>query len=669
MMMLMYGPRTGRLVKTFLLFIPLVAISLLSQGQAGIDTVLNRYRSYLYETSQPLAAHVDTWVGTLAPNGRWPDINYADEHRADWQLWNHLKRLDSLSVAWSNPRSPFYHQARVYRAINLALGDWLGHRYHNPNWWHNQIGVPEAMRDIIILLRDTLTASQLKGALAVMAQLHVHGTGANLIWSADLGFHYGALRGDTAMMDKCMGLIVHEIDTGKGEGIQPDYSFHQHGPRLQMYQYGKAFLFATARLGWEVRGTRWAFPSQKIGILAGFVLKGWQWMARGVNTVPGTMDRSATRQGELRAADMRLLLPFLTQLDPAHAAAYHLIARHQDGEGALEGFRYYPYSDFTAYQTKDFSFFLKTISSRTLPTEVGLNSENLKGWLLNSGDGYLIGNGKEYYDLMPVWDWTKLPGITFFDGARKAVRKAFAGSVSDGAAGLSAMDYGLQDKDGAMSLAAHKIWACYGGTVVCLIAGLKILPEGMPIYTALDQCRLQGKVMADGVPVGHGDHMLHDVRWIWHHGFAYIPLHAATVDLRVGRVQGRWSSINAAQPDTLIADSIFMPVLQDTAEAGGYVLVRCEKPRKARRLLRHPGWKVLRNDDTCQAVRFTDGTLMAAFFSTGRLETAGGKWISAGRPCLLLFPGGEKGPKDTVVCVRPPSRGEDASADHKRRQT
>jgi chondroitin AC lyase len=450
---------------------------------------------------------------------------------------------------------------------------------------------------------------------------------------------------------------VHEIDTGKGEGIQPDYSFHQHGPRLQMYQYGKAFLFATARLGWEARGTRWAFPSGKIGILARFVLKGWQWMARGVNTVPGTMDRSATRQGELRAADMRRLLPFLIQLDPAHAAAYRLIARHQDGEGSLEGFRYYPYSDFTAYQAKDFSFFLKTISDRTLPTEVGLNSENLKGWLLNSGDAYLIANGDEYYDLMPVWDWTKLPGITSFDGAHKAVRKPFAGSVSDGAAGLSAMDCGLQDKDGAKSVRAHKIWACHGNTIVCLIAGMKTPPAGMPVYTALDQCRLQGKVVAGGVPVVAGDHVLHDVRWIWHHGFAYMPLHAATVDLTVGRVQGRWSSINAAQPDTLITDSIFMPVLRDTAEAGGYVLVRCESPRKARRLLRHPGWKVLRNDDSCQAIRFTDGTLMAAFFSAGRLETGGGKWIVADRPCLLLLHGGKKGTKGTVYASDPLHQG------------
>jgi chondroitin AC lyase len=240
-----------------------------------------------------------------------------------------------------------------------------------------------------------------------------------------------------------------------------------------MYQYGKAFLFADVRLGWEARGTRWALPAGKIRILRNFVLQGWQWMARGINTVPGTMDRSASREGELRSPDMRSLLPFLRDLDPAEAKAYRALALRQQGVGSLDGFRYYPYSDFTAYQTPRFSFFLKTISARTLPTEVGLNSENLKGHLLNSGDAYLIRNGKEYFNLMPVWDWQRLPGITAFQGAARSGRKDFAGGVSDGKSGLTAMDYLMRGRGTKDSVSAHKIWACHSGQVVCLIAGLK----------------------------------------------------------------------------------------------------------------------------------------------------------------------------------------------------
>jgi chondroitin AC lyase len=521
-----------------LFLILLLAAAKPSMGQGQVDTILNRYCRYLYQTEHPRSTDIDHWVRTISSEGRWPDINYTDEHRANWQLWTHLKRLDQLSVAWRNPASSFYHDGKAWKAINLALDDWLRHRYQNPNWWHNQIGVPQCMRDIIILLRDTLSAKQLKGALAVMAQLHVQksGAGANLIWSADLGFHYGALTGDEALMDSCRKLIVEEIHISTGEGIQPDYSFHQHGSRLQMYQYGKAFLFSNIRLAWELHGTRWAYPPSRIRILRNFLLKGWQWMARGVNTVPGTMDRSASRVGELRSPDIRFLIPFLCELDPRDASKFRTLADHQNGKEALSGFRYYPYSDFTAYQRKSFSFFLKTISTRTLPTEVGLNAENLKGRLLNSGDGYLIGDGKEYYNLMPVWDWQKLPGTTAFKDAYKIDRQPFSGSVTDEQSGLSAMAYGLEDSTGKQHMSAHKVWACHQNMVVCLVADLQADHIPGQIYTVLDQCRQQGPVMVNKPDhvIGEGTDQLSGVRWIYHAGFAYLPLKPARVTLKLG---------------------------------------------------------------------------------------------------------------------------------------
>jgi|ADGO01.1.fsa_nt_gi Polysaccharide lyase family 8, super-sandwich domain. len=99
-------------------------------------------------------------------------------------------------------------------------------------------------------------------------------------------------------------------------------------------------------------------------------------------------------------------------------------------------------------------FFLKTISSRTLPTE-SINNENLKGRLLHSGDAYLVRDGKEYYDLMPVWDWNLLPGVTVFPGAAAAARLPWVGGVSNGMSGAAVMDYQLTDEKGG-SLTAKK---------------------------------------------------------------------------------------------------------------------------------------------------------------------------------------------------------------------
>lgn len=616
----------------------------MAHAQSARDIVLERYRQYLHRTEQVSGTDVGHWMHTLRADGTWPDIHYGDLQRANWDLLHHLDRVQNFCLAWTDPHSPFYKDTTLWSAIRLSLGNWLTHKYQNPNWWHNQIGVPQLMRDILVLVMDRLSAPERKEALAVLGQLRVQrpGAGANLTWSADLGLHEGLLTGDTALIDSCRRLIVGEIRISKGEGVQPDYSFHQHGPRLQMYQYGKAFLWSNLRIAWELRGTPWAFPAVKVDLLSGFLVKGWQWMARGVNTVPGTMDRSASRVGELRSPDMRFLIPFAIELDPARRKAFNAVLKEQRGRYNLSGFRYFPYSDFTAYQQKDFSFFLKTISSRTYPAEVGLNQENLDGKLMNSGNAYLLHSGDEYYNLMPVWDWSRLPGITAFPGASSVARKPFVGSVGDGRTGFSVMDYQMNAKTPGRWITAHKYWACDGDQVVCLVAGLTAHGLTDTLYTVLDQSRLSGPVSANGRILEPGLYRMDSAAWIYHAGFAYIPLGVSPILIRLGERTGTWSRINRSETDSLVTDQVFAASLLDgnpSASASfGYVLAYTGSAGKAASLARRQPWKILRNDTTCQAVLWPDGRLMAAFFSAGTLQVKGTS-LKTDRPCLLFISG------------------------------
>lgn len=609
-------------------------------AQDARKVLLDRYRSYLRSTAHFDNDSVVQWAETLDSAGKWPDIDYADTQPAGWKTMDHLNRVWSMALAWSYPRSSLFHSTMLWKALSPALDHWLEKKYKNPNWWHNEIGVPRCMRDIIILLKDKLTQVQLAQALSVMAQLKVQGEGANLVWSADLGLHYGALTGDTALMTRCSSLISHEIKISTGEGIQPDYSFHQHGPRLQMYQYGAAFLKENIRLAWELRGTPWAFPEEKVGILADFILQGWQWMARGIHTVPSTMDRSASRGGALQAADLRTSIPYLYALFPQDSAAFRRLLDMQNGQGALQGFRYYPYSDFSVYQQQDFSFFLKTISSRTLATE-SINHENLKGQLLNDGDGYTIMDGKEYYNMMPVWDWKKLPGITAFDDAYRIGRKDFSGSVGDSLSGLTTMDDALFSKDSSESISAHKAWFFHDGMVVCLIAGLEADHVRGNVFTVLDQSRLQGPVIfnkADDV-LGAGTHIFRKARWLYHHHIAYILLKPSDISLELSAISGSWSAINASASKAIVKDSVFLPaILHHTGEAGsGYLIAYCPDAGQAQKLAAKKPFSVIHNDADCQAIAYDDGTLMAAFFSAGEIQVSRQKHISADRPCLLYI--------------------------------
>jgi len=629
--------------KVFFVVILLLAVS--AGLWAQTDTILNRYKQYLFATAddgadiRQLAATINT------KTQQWHDINYNDTEPANWQPLIHLKRVRDLALAWANPASAFYHQHYVWTAMNYGLNHWLEKRYHSSNWWHNEIGVPQCMRDIIILLKSDLSARNLNESMEVLAQYRIqkNGVGANLTWSADLGFHYAALTGNEALMRQCIDLMLKEIKVSTGEGVQPDFSFHQHGARLQMYQYGKAFLWDNVRLAWQVRGTKFAFPDDKIKILNEFVLDGWLWMARGIHTVPGTMDRSSSRVGELNSPDIRKLIPYLAALSQPANNQIKKANLIQNGKTALKGYRFYPYSDFTAYQQNEFSFFLKTISTRTLATE-SINHENLKGHLLNSGDAYLIRDGNEYFNLMPVWNWSHLPGVTAFEKASQIDKEPFTGAVSDGKSGLTVMDYRLSDSTRQGYISAHKFWASHDNLVVCLIAGLSAHQVDGPVYTTLDQSRWLGKVTVNhaGNVLKAGNHRLSNVQWIHHAHFAYIPLVPAAIDLKLGAVSGSWKSINASLSSQTIQDSVFMPVLSHRlTPAGlntGYVLAYCQTAKGAENIAARAPWHIVQNNSTCQVVQFKDGTAMAAFFSPGAVLIAGEK-LSVDKPCLIMLSG------------------------------
>ena len=383
---------------------------------------------------------------------------------------------------------------------------------------------------------------------------------------------------------------------------------------------------------------------QKLQIVGDCVLQGSQWMCRGVSTVPGTLDRSISRPNALKAADLRGVARFLREALPQNAAQFDALIARQDGNGVpLDGFRTYPRSDFAAYQRPSFSFFLKTISDRTLATE-SINGENQKGRLLNSGDRYLLRDGQEYLQLPPVWDWELLPGVTYASGAGEIQRRSFVGTVSDGASGLAAMEFRFGSKSGAW-LGARKIWACHGDTMICLIGALRTSGVTEAVRTALDQCLLRGPVTVADVQgavkaLPEGNYEAQPLRWIHHAGFAYLPLENSAVTLRLGPATGSWSTINKSAAPAPVTLPVFLPVLEHgknpDGQKSGFVIAAAATPQEAEKLVAQPSWRVLRNDAACQAVRFADGTIMAAFYAPGILEAGGQKLLEADGACLIL---------------------------------
>ena len=156
-----------------------------SAQPAILDTIISRYRQFLIITDT--SHSIIQSYPSVNDDGRWDDIDYADDQPAGWKIATHLERVRQMALTWGNKKSANYHSDKLLKNISLALSDWVEHRYKSKNWWHNEIGVPQFMRDIIILMQANLDNKLLAACLQVMSQLKVQGTGANLVWTARPG--------------------------------------------------------------------------------------------------------------------------------------------------------------------------------------------------------------------------------------------------------------------------------------------------------------------------------------------------------------------------------------------------------------------------------------------------------------------------------------------------
>jgi chondroitin AC lyase len=608
-----------------------------------MQDVLTRHRRMLLSAGAPGVERVRGHARSLEKDGTWPDIDYGDDHRAGWRAHGHLVRVRRMCIAFRVEDGPLSGDPAVRSAALRALDHWLRHRYQNSNWWWNEIGVPRAMRDIAVLLGEDLTDQRRQGVLAVLDQHRVRGTGANLAWSAELKLHAACLAGDAEAVAEAATLIWKEVSVGEEEGIQPDRSFFQHGPRLQAFAYGKSFVNVVVPTAWLLRETPWAMPAERQSILSSYLLDGLQWMCRGVYTVPGTLDRAVSRKGSMRNGDLRRLLRMWRRVDDRRAeelAAF--LARQEEKGEPLVGWRHFPRAEFTCHHRPAGSVFLKTMSERTRPTE-RINDENLRGVpYLHGGDHYIVRDGREYHDLQPVWDWSSLPGLTGTDRAAELERRPFVGGTGDGRSGAVGMDYRRRGEGGTV-VAARKLWAFHGDYVVCLIGGWRCERLDGPVRTSLEQCRLRGPVRvgsADGPAreLDAGDPGPADATWALHHGVGYVPL-TGRLGIRIGPAKGSWGDINSRYAGKeRVTENVFALHLDhgDRPEAGGFVLVLGADGKALDALATETPWSVLANGRNVQCIRFADGTGMAAFHGGGEVGEAG---LSVDRACVLMWRG------------------------------
>jgi len=585
-------------------------------------------------------------LGSLNTDGGWPDIDYNNRHRASWETLRHLHSLLLLARAYKSPVSELYHNARIKKSIHSALDYWLRHDFKNPNWWYNVIGTPKTLSSILLLLDEELSPSQRQKGMEILERAKLGRTGQNLVWVAEITAMRGVLERNPEITSQALDRIVQEIRITTDEGIQPDYSFHQHGSCLYNHGYGAIFASNCARIVALCRGTQFAFPPEKVEILSNYILDGSQWMTLGEVCDYGALGRQISRKNQT-ADYLRPAVKNMLELTTGRENEFKALAARLESRSAppLQGNRFFWRSEIMTHHRSGYYSSVRMFSRNLANTDVPCNQEGLKSHHIADGCNFIFCSGKEYHDIFPVWDWQKIPGTTVEQTpelpseVRIMGNRSFVGGVSDGNYGLAAFDFARGE------LLARKAWFFFDREIVCLGAGIDCNSDN-PVVTTINQCHLKGDVIISesdkARKIRSGNHFLNNIAWIHHDRVAYLFPQSTKVHLSNDFQKGSWRSINHAYSDETIAHPVFKLWIDHGRHCQNanyaYIVLPDVSPAAANAYAARPVIEIVRNTSDIQAVRHNKDKITGiAFYKPGLVEIAPGLNIAVDQPGLVLI--------------------------------
>jgi chondroitin AC lyase len=181
--------------------------------------------------------HIVNLINTLRDDGTWPGINYEDVSRTGFQHSRHSGNMVSLARAYKTRDSKHHKSKKVKSTIELALKNWFDNDYFCDNWWYNQIGTPDNLVTLMLLIGDELPKDLVDKAQPIIDRAHLTASGARP--SGDRIKIAGILAknllfiSDTKQFEEVMKVIEGEIIfTTDSSGLQHDYSFHHREDRV-----------------------------------------------------------------------------------------------------------------------------------------------------------------------------------------------------------------------------------------------------------------------------------------------------------------------------------------------------------------------------------------------------------------------------------------------------
>ena len=649
----------GRLILIILFVYPF-----LLSNASEVDSLNKRLAVYYINTSSYSSA--SDLLASQNSDGSWPEIDYTYKSRTTWGPVKHLKNVEVIAVAYLNEASALYNNSAALDGVVNGLNFWYKKLPLSDNWWYNDIGKQLELGPVGIMLNGVIPDSIITKITGDLATSTGSWTGQNKVWFAQQIIWRGCLENSAARASEGIEKIKEEVKTTTSEGIQPDYSFQQHGQQIYNSGYGSAFISNSVFWAYICRNLpSFEYSSTQIDILGNLILKGTQWM-----TINGFWDYQVAGRNIARKSNVYVninsSLELMAKTDTARTSQYQDYIANNNGlqATALTGNKHFYHSDYHVHRRSNYMVSVRMNSTRTDRTESG-NGENIQGYYLPDGGTTIMVRGNEYANIFPCWTWSRIPGVTAPEKipAPKPTNwgedgtTSFTGGVTDNHYGAAVY---TQNWDGVV---AKKSWFFFDDMVVALGAGIQS-GNTQKITTTLEQKIANGDVWVSPDNINFSlespsaGKKLSGIKTVWHDSVGYAVLSGQDLNYVNETVIGDWHDISNDQfsPGTTITKDVFTLYLDhgiQPADADyAYGLYPAVSKNELPQVISDNPVAVISNTENIQAVRHEIlKRTNIVFYQKDTIEVAPGYVVSANHPCIIMID--ENGALPVVSAANP----------------
>lgn len=625
------------------------------------EEILGNIRKTLYDEAgdyATISSSTQEYLNTIKADGSWPDLTYTGNVSTA-----HLDRLKTMALVYTGKAGTLSGNKALYTAIVNGIQWWYAKSPDHSNWFYDQIGYPQRIGEILVLMRngaqklpvtlESNTLDRMKHKGGAPDQGGSQGTGANKMNIAMHWIYRGCLTRDREVLDKGIQQAFYPLGLTTGEGLQPDYSYQQHGYQLYIGGYGWDVINVATKVALYTVGTSYAKDDDNFHNLGLFLRQAYLRVIRGQNFMFNAFGRGIARYNGSSQVGFVNILKRMKVVDPAYSAVYdaaieRLMGTQPPSHGVEAAHTHFYRSDYTLQTKPGYTFELRMVSNRTLRNENG-NGENIKGYFLADGATSIAVTGTEYENIFPVWDWSMVPGTTTRKGTMvtpgqwgTAGNTVFVGGVSDTLRGVSV--YQLDNNN----TQAKKAYFFFDDEIVCLGSGIGA-SGGEEVVTTLNQCLLQSDITlsVDGAvtkPSGRvvDPNYYNNLDWIIQGNVGYVLPEGGRIGFTAQPQRGTWSAINKGQSTEEVNKDVFTLWLRHGVSPANatyaYIIVPDMQQAEEMQRYRSKGnIKILKNEATLQAVMHRGLNLYGfAFYDPASRFITEGIDIQASDPCLLM---------------------------------